>query len=131
MRRLPELALREVGMNGPQRGSGTAVVAIGPVYLVKDSPMTIATGRDADWRSAGACLRADPDIFFPVSASGRAVREAKRICAGCEVRWQCLEFAQKNDLAYGIWGGATPEDRRRARRRSQRAARARARFSAG
>jgi WhiB family redox-sensing transcriptional regulator len=96
--------------------------------------MTTVTGRDGDWRSAGACLRADPDLFFPVSAIGYAteqIRAAKRICTRCQVRWQCLEFAQQNDLVYGIWGGTTPEDRQRARRRAQRAARASARVSAG
>jgi WhiB family redox-sensing transcriptional regulator len=93
--------------------------------------MTTATGHDADWRSASACRHANPDLFFPVAtaASGQAaqIAAAKAICAGCPVRSQCLEFAQANQLTYGIWGGTTPEDRVRARRRAQRAARARAR----
>jgi WhiB family transcriptional regulator, redox-sensing transcriptional regulator len=92
--------------------------------------MTIATERDGDWRADGACRRADPDLFFPISETGIAAQQiatAKRICAGCQVRWRCLEFAQQNDLLYGIWGGTTPKDRQRVRRREQRAARAEAR----
>ena len=83
--------------------------------------MTIATG-DADWRAAGACMRADPELFFPISATGRALEQiakAKAICAGCRVRQECLDFAHKHDVAHGIWGGTTPEDRQQARRRTR------------
>jgi WhiB family transcriptional regulator, redox-sensing transcriptional regulator len=79
--------------------------------------MKTATGY-ADWRAAGACMHADPDLFFPISATGRAfeqVAKAKAICAGCRVRQECLDFARKHDVMHGIWGGTTPEDRRQAR----------------
>ena len=84
-----------------------------------------ATGTARDWRSAGACLSADPDLFFPISATGPAVKQiaqAKAICAACQVRLECLEFALSHDLVHGIWGGTTPEDRQRHRRRERRAA---------
>jgi WhiB family transcriptional regulator, redox-sensing transcriptional regulator len=51
---------------------------------------------ETHWRSVAACRSADPDLFFPVSSSGRAlgqVSEAKTICARCQVRRQCLAFA--------------------------------------
>jgi WhiB family redox-sensing transcriptional regulator len=78
------------------------------------------------WRAAGACLSADPDLFFPVSPNGKAARQASRalrICAGCRVQRQCLEFALQANEMEGIWGGTTPEERVRARR--ERAARRR------
>ena len=84
-----------------------------------------ATGSVPNWRSAGACLSADPDLFFPIATTGRAeqqIAQAKMICAGCQVRQECLEFAMTHDQVYGIWGGTTPEDRQRARRRKRRAA---------
>ncbi len=84
-----------------------------------------ATGSTANWRSAGACLSADPDLFFPISSAGlgeRQIARAKMICAGCQVRQECLEFALAHDQVYGIWGGTTPEDRQRARRRKRRTA---------
>ena len=68
-----------------------------------------ATRSTANWRSAGACLSADPDLFFPVSPAGPAHKQiirAKMICAGCAVRRQCLEFALTHGQTYGIWGGA-------------------------
>ena len=83
-----------------------------------------ATGSAANWRSAGACLSADPDLFFPISTTGPAEKQiarAKTICAGCTVRLECLEFAMTHDQVYGIWGGTTAEDRRRQRRRKRRA----------
>jgi len=84
-----------------------------------------ATGSAANWRSAGACLSADPDLFFPISSAGlgeRQIAQAKMICTGCQVRQECLDFALAHDQVYGIWGGTTPEDRQRERRRKRRAA---------
>ena len=89
-----------------------------------------ATVSAANWRSAGACLSADPDLFFPISSAGpgeRQIAQAKVICAGCPVRRECLDFALAHDQVYGIWGGTTPDDRQRARRRKRRAAAAAAR----
>jgi WhiB family transcriptional regulator, redox-sensing transcriptional regulator len=84
-----------------------------------------ATGSVTNWRSASACLSADPDLFFPISTKGPAekqIAQAKVICAGCRVRRECLEFAMTHDLTYGIWGGTTVEDRQRERRRKRRRA---------
>jgi WhiB family redox-sensing transcriptional regulator len=72
-----------------------------------------------DWRAAGACVAADPDLFFPISGRGPAARQAERalrVCAGCLVRRQCLEFALRAGEEDGIWGGTTPEERIRIRR---------------
>jgi WhiB family transcriptional regulator, redox-sensing transcriptional regulator len=82
-------------------------------------------GNIATWQTEAACLPADPDLFFPISATGPAEKQiarAKRICAGCAVRRECLEFALAHDQMYGIWGGTTPDERRRVRRRRRRAA---------
>ena len=82
--------------------------------------MKQALAAEGGWRSAAACRSADPDLFFPISASGRApeqVAEAKAICARCPVRRQCLAFALHTRQAYGIWGGMTEEERAAARHR--------------
>ena len=76
-----------------------------------------------DWRAASACLTADPDLFFPVAvgtAASRQVAQALRICAGCPVRQQCLDFAMRTREPVGIWGGTTPEQRIRERRARNR-----------
>jgi WhiB family redox-sensing transcriptional regulator len=76
-----------------------------------------------EWRAAGACISADPELFFPVaegSAADGQTRSALRVCAGCGVRQQCLDFAMTTGETHGIWGGTTPDERIRARRRSMR-----------
>lgn len=82
-----------------------------------------------EWRASGACLTADPDLFFPIATGPIAVQQiamARRICAGCQVRQQCLEFAMQTAEAHGVWGGTTPDERIRARRaRTQQLRRAR------
>ena len=84
---------------------------------------------DTEWRSSGACLAADPDLFFPVAvgtAAGKETSRALRICDSCAVKRQCLEFAMETNEATGIWGGTTPDERisvlraRRARRPGRR-----------
>jgi WhiB family transcriptional regulator, redox-sensing transcriptional regulator len=80
---------------------------------------------DEDWRSAAACWSADPDLFFPVSAFGKAleqVAEAKAICARCPVRGQCLAFALRTRQVHGIWGGTSEEERDFIRQRRSRTA---------
>jgi WhiB family redox-sensing transcriptional regulator len=72
-----------------------------------------------NWRDAAACRHADPDLFFPIGETGPALRqidEAKRICQACPVRTPCLAWALDQDVASGVWGGATEEERRAMRR---------------
>jgi WhiB family redox-sensing transcriptional regulator len=76
-----------------------------------------------EWRTAGACLTADPDLFFPIAAGtavASQVSRALRICDGCPVRRQCLDFAMRTGETHGIWGGTTPEERISARRARNR-----------
>jgi WhiB family redox-sensing transcriptional regulator len=42
-----------------------------------------------NWRDDAACRHADPDLFFPIGATGLAlgrIDEAKRICQACPAR---------------------------------------------
>ena len=81
----------------------------------------------ADWHAEGACLHADPDLFFPISDTGRALAQislAREICASCLVRRECLEFARANEPIQGIWGGTTPQERAAARGASSEPSRA-------
>jgi WhiB family transcriptional regulator, redox-sensing transcriptional regulator len=77
----------------------------------------------APWMTEGACRDEDPDLFFPISAidtgDGQIAR-ATRICAGCPVMDECLEYALENRIKHGVWGGRTEQQRQsliRARRR--------------
>jgi WhiB family redox-sensing transcriptional regulator len=86
--------------------------------------MSLAWQQD-DWRALGACLSADPDLFFPISATGSSAAQAdaaKAICAGCPVHSQCLGFALGHRDVQGIWGGTPDDERRKLRRAGARAA---------
>jgi len=72
-----------------------------------------------DWRTNAACRDTDPELFFPIGNAGPALRQlerAKQVCAGCQVRIPCLEWALATGQDAGVWGG-TGEDERRALRR--------------
>ena len=69
---------------------------------------------EQDWQERALCAQTDPEAFFP--EKGGSTREAKRICLGCEVRAECLEYALSHDERFGIWGGLSERERRRLRR---------------
>lgn len=76
-----------------------------------------------DWRAESACNDEDPELFFPIGTTGPAVEQAivaKRICAVCSVREQCLEYAIETNQDSGIWGGLTEDERRTLKRQRQR-----------
>ncbi|MCO6009034.1 WhiB family transcriptional regulator [Actinoallomurus purpureus] len=67
------------------------------------------------WTDLAACQGVDPELFFPVSASGPAldqVAEAKQVCASCPVVSDCLAWALRAGESAGVWGGTTPDERR-------------------
>lgn len=66
------------------------------------------------WQERALCAQTDPEAFFP--EKGGSTREAKRICLGCEVTDECLEYALANDERFGIWGGLSERERRRLKR---------------
>lgn len=71
---------------------------------------------EADWRSRGACLSVDPELFFPLSSVGPAagqLDQAKSVCARCPVRAECLDFALATRQVHGVWGGTGEDERRR------------------
>jgi len=76
-----------------------------PVAGLTTRPTTGTT-----WRDSALCAQTDPELFFP-EKDGRA-SIAKRVCLGCPVRRECLEYALANDERHGIWGGLSEKARR-------------------
>ena len=66
---------------------------------------------DTNWMARGNCATQHPDTFFP--SDGVGVEVAKRICEGCPVQERCLEYALRNRIDHGVWGGASERERRR------------------
>ena len=68
------------------------------------------SSNDPYWRAAAACADSDPELFFP--GTGEVPRDAIRICGECPVRRPCLTYALNSGSQYGVWGGATANQRR-------------------
>ncbi|WP_248240676.1 WhiB family transcriptional regulator [Microbacterium kunmingense] len=67
------------------------------------------------WTQDALCSQVDPEPFFP--EKGGSTKEAKSICADCEVVAECLEYALRNDERFGIWGGKSERERRALKRK--------------
>jgi WhiB family transcriptional regulator, redox-sensing transcriptional regulator len=75
----------------------------------------LAGGNDeTGWQERALCAQTDPEAFFP--EKGGSTREAKKVCAACQVRVDCLEYALAHDERFGIWGGLSERERRRAKK---------------
>ena len=70
---------------------------------------------DTDWMEEGKCKDLNPSIFFP--SDGVGVQVAQKICAGCPVVDECLEYALVERVDHGVWGGKSERERRRILRR--------------
>lgn len=65
------------------------------------------------WRDAGLCATTtDPDRWYSESAA--VVAHARTICAACPAREPCADYGIENQESWGIWGGLTPNERRKA-----------------
>ena len=89
------------------------------------------------WRQHAKCRGEDINTFFPtradydpnISAGQRRrmqsqvdlsdpniqsnqLSRARVMCIQCSVRKECLEFAVRNVIVHGMFGGKTPKDRR-------------------
>ena len=71
------------------------------------------------WRFQASCRSVDPDLFFPVGATGMALEQiesAKEVCTLCPVREPCLDYALVTNQDSGVWGGTSEDERRSLRR---------------
>ena len=99
--------------------------------LLGDGPLTTAPAQDGQvfplsfvsadegalgWQERALCAQTDPEAFFP--EKGGSTREAKKVCLGCEVRSECLDYALLHDERFGIWGGLSERERRKLKKRA-------------
>ena len=66
-----------------------------------------------EWADQALCGQSDPELWFPEQGDGARAVAAKRICSVCPVREQCLDYALRTREMQGIWGGHSPDERRR------------------
>ncbi|MGW1680097.1 WhiB family transcriptional regulator [Saccharopolyspora sp. NPDC002376] len=78
----------------------------------------------------GRCTEtSDPDTYFRASSTGKDSElvqrgDARALCTDCSVRNECLEVALLSEsdagFCWGVWGGTSARDRRRALKRARR-----------
>jgi WhiB family redox-sensing transcriptional regulator len=63
------------------------------------------------WRDSAACKGLEVGLFFPTHPSG--VIKAKKHCAVCPVRTDCLDWALSHPVTEdrGVFGGTTHQER--------------------
>jgi len=83
---------------------------------VRYDALALAEGPMPSWQERSLCAQTDPEAFFP--EKGGSTREAKKVCVGCDVRSECLEYALANDERFGIWGGLSERERRKLKKRA-------------
>ncbi len=70
------------------------------------------------WKEDAACRGTNLDWFFPGRKEpAGTTAKARRICAACPVKAECLEYAIEYDMP-GIWGGTTRKQRLSMRKRA-------------
>ena len=62
------------------------------------------------WMAKARCRTEPPSLFFP--SDGVGVEVARRVCAECPVKVDCLVFALQAKVEFGIWGGTNGKERR-------------------
>ena len=84
-----------------------------PISVVAPSALSPDGRLFEGWHLRGACRGLESSIFYPDPAVEAEEARALDVCAGCEVRSECLDHAMARGESPGIWGGTTERDRRR------------------
>jgi len=68
------------------------------------------------WESTPACVGTDTELWFNEDDEPgyKEKNLLQRICAGCEVKSQCLNYALRHSVM-GYWAGTTPRERQQMR----------------
>ena len=106
--------------------SGAGSFSVGPLRARTMITFSATAALDRvylpDWRDDAACLKVDPDLFFPdgdIRSARAQVKRAKLICRSCPVTAACLNWALASGQEAGIWGGLTEDERRRLHHRGR------------
>jgi WhiB family redox-sensing transcriptional regulator len=98
---------------------GDHVVNIDVVAPLEDcvrSAMEIDLLRPS-WMRKAACRGQGFDFWFPPDELGEEADAARRVCAGCPVSSECLDYALEGRIRHGLWGGLSPRERAALNRR--------------
>lgn len=64
------------------------------------------------WYERASCRGLDTSMFFPEVGKAHFVeREIERVCGSCEVAKDCLDYALRNSIKVGYYGGLSGNKR--------------------
>ena len=63
------------------------------------------------WMRNAACRGQGFDAWFPSEEFSEEADAARRVCAGCRVRSECLDYALAAGIRHGLWGGLSSRER--------------------
>lgn len=74
---------------------------------------------DGEWRDDASCKKMGNTMFFQTLHNRdkevkAIISGVKTICGSCPVQKNCLDFAVRNEIKDGIWGGMTSAERKQA-----------------
>lgn len=73
---------------------------------------------DLRWMRKANCRNMDIDLFFP--GNGENINAFTReVCGECEVRDECLWYANRTFSSHGVFGGMSPNQRESWRTRNK------------
>lgn len=80
-----------------------------PGQRARPAPPPPLFRHDMSWQRRSACAASSVDFF-----DDETQEAALALCGTCPVRGDCLQFALDSKQIHGVWGGATPNQIRRA-----------------
>jgi WhiB family redox-sensing transcriptional regulator len=86
------------------------MVAREMLATVDDPFLEMLAAKRPAWMARARCRGLPSQIFF--LDRGQPSDAAKRICDGCEVNAECLDYAISHNETLGIWGGTTLRERK-------------------
>ncbi len=76
-----------------------------------DPALIAFLGTKEPWQSDALCVEYFPRVDW-FRKRGDDTEPAKVICTRCLVREECLEYALRNEIEEGVWGGLSSKQRR-------------------
>lgn len=83
---------------------------VGRIHAASAPDLALINPDEWEWQDRALCAEIGGDPFFP--ELGETAEDAKRVCRRCEVRAQCLDFAVREGIAFGVYGGMDERERR-------------------
>lgn len=71
--------------------------------------LAIVLEERSKWSRESNCQGLNPDMF--ILEKGERRKDAQKVCDGCKVNLECLDFALQHQSVKGFWGGKTEKER--------------------